>query len=140
MYIVAEVGELYDAMNLGNLKKNKDVSTIYSKKIFQDPRLAIVNANIDMVVTYICGMDIGLDQIFARCGLTNQEMNYMNMLVSEQGNFFRDHYVSVISNDYVRPIRLNSIRFIIRSLASQIPESIMVMTDDKTDNFDPPLM
>ena len=140
MYIITECGGLYDAMNLGNLKKNKDTSTIYSKKIFSDPRLAIINANIDMVVTYICGMDINLDQIFARCGLTNQEASYLSQLVSDQGDFFKSHYVTTIANDYVRPIRLNSIRFIIRSLASQIPESIAVMVDDKTTNFEPPLM
>ena len=85
-------------------------------------------------------MDISLDQIFARCGLTNQEAAYLNNLVSDQDNFFRNHYVSTIANEYVRPIRLNNIRFIIRSLASQIPESLLVMTDDKTDNFEPPLM
>lgn len=140
MYIIGEAAGLYEAMNLGSLKKNKDTSTIYSKKIFPDPRLAIINANIDMVVTYISGMDISLDQIFARCGLTNQEAAYLNNLVCDQDNFFRNHYVTTIANEYVRPIRLNNIRFIIRSLASQIPESLLVMTDDKTDNFEPPLM
>lgn len=137
MYIIANAGELYDIMGLGNLKKNKDVSTVYSKKIFPDPKLAIINANIDTVVQYISGMDITLDQIFASCGLTNQEAAYLNTIVTDSGNFFKSHYVATIANEYVRPIRLNSIRFIIRSLASVVPGSIAAMTVDSTDVIDP---
>ena len=139
--IINDANELYDAMNLGNLKKNKDTSTIYSKKVFADPKIAIINANIDMVISYICGMDISLDQIFARSGLTMQEVSYMSALVSEQDNFFRNHYVTTIANDYVRPIRLNNIRFIIRSMAgTQLPESIVNMTVDSTDIMNTPLV
>ena len=137
MYIIANAGELYDIMGLGNLKKNKDVSTVYSKKIFPDPKLAIINANIDTVVQYISGMDITLDQIFASCGLSNQEAAYLNTIVTDSGNFFKSHYVATIANEYVRPIRLNSIRFIIRSLASVVPDSIAAMTVDSTDVIDP---
>lgn len=139
-FIVNEAEAIYDSMGLANLKKNKDASTLYSKKIFPDPKLAVINANIDAVITYISGMDIPLDQIFARSGLTLQEIQYMNMIVSDQGDFYHTHYISVMNNEYVRPIRLNSIRFIIRSMASQVPESLMAMTVDKTDEVNVPLM
>lgn len=140
MFIISNAGDLYDGLNLNAMKKNKDVSTIYSKKIFPDTRLAIINANIDLVVNYVCGMDIDLYQIFSGCGLSQQEVQFLSNLVSDQGDFFKSHYVRTISDDYVRPIHLNNIRFIIRNMTSQMPESISVMTDDKTSEFQMPLV
>lgn len=137
-FIIANAASLYDAVGLSSVKKNKDTSTIYSKKIFSDPKLAVINANIDAVVNYICGIDISFEQILFTCGLSHQEATYLNELVSDQNNFFRSHYVSTITNEYVRPIRLNSIRLNIRAMASQIPESIASLTVDKTDVIETP--
>lgn len=137
-YIIQNASGLYDSIGLNNMKKNKDTSTIYSKKIFADPKLAVINANISSVVNFICGIDISFEQILFTCGLTLQEATYLNELVSDQNNFFRSHYVTTISNDYVRPIRLNSIRLHIRNMASQIPESIASLTVDKTDVIETP--
>lgn len=136
-FIVTEADSLYDAMDLGSLKKNKDTSTIYAKKVFRNPKLAIISANIDQVVNYISGMDITFPQILYKCGLTKQEADYIMTLVSDQDNFFRNHYVRTIMNDYVKPIRLNSIRFIIRNISDSSDEILAPMAVQATDVIDP---
>ena len=139
-YIVANSEAIYTAMDLGNLKKNKDTSTVYAKKIFANPSLAIISANIDAVVTYICGMDISLDQILMGSGLDKPTIDYILTLISDQGNFFRTHFVTTIMDDNVKPIHLNNIRFIIRNIAGVTSENIAQIAIPTTDIIDPPLV
>ena len=141
-YIITEADGLYDAVGLENMKKSKDSATAYFRKVFaNNPKIAVINANINTVVNYICGMDIPFDQLVIKSGLTNQEAQYILSIVSDQNDFFKNHYVTTISNEYVKPIRLNHIRFLIRSMCTQLPESLMaIAVEDSTDNFEPPLV
>ena len=139
-YIVANSEGLYAAMDLGNMKKNKDTSTVYAKKIFNNPSLAIISANIDAVVTYICGMDISLDQILMGCGLDKRIVDYILTLISDQDNFFRNHFVTTIMDENVKPIHLNNIRFIIRDIAGVTSETLAQIAIPTTDVIDPPLV
>lgn len=137
-YIVRETEAIYNALNFEELRKNKDTSTTYSKKVFKDPRLAIINANIDTVMRFLEGIDISFDQIIMSCGLTQQEAQYILSIVSDQENFYRNQYVRVMMDDNVRPIRLNSIRFIIRSIAAPGDEILGPMVVQSTEVFNPP--
>ena len=139
-YIVANADGIYMAMDLGNMKKNKDTSTVYAKKIFNNPSLAIISANIDAVVTYICGMDISLDQILMGSGLDKQVVDYILTLISDQDNFFKNHFVTTIMDENVKPIHLNNIRFIIRNIAGVTSENISQIAIPTTDIIDPPLV
>ena len=56
-FIYKERSTIYESMELSELKKNKDSSTAYGKKIYKDIKLAIINANIDKVIAEICAMD-----------------------------------------------------------------------------------
>ena len=62
-YIIKERNFLYEGLNLSELKKNKDSSTLYSKKIYKNNKIAAIHANLEKVVDYISGFDITLDQI-----------------------------------------------------------------------------
>lgn len=139
-YVVANCNALYEVMDLESFKKNKDTSTVYSKKIFSNPYLAIISANIDSVITYICGMDVTLDQILMMSGLDKPTVDYILTLISDQDNFFKNHYVSTIMDENVKPIHLNNIRFIIRNIAGVTSENIASIAIPTTDIIDPPLV
>ena len=136
-YIVKETNSIYDSMQLENIRKRKDVSTIYSRKIFENDKLAIIVANIDIVISYICGMDFSFDYIIKNCGITDVDANYILSIVSPQGDFFRDYYTKVIENEFVRPSHLNNIRFAIRNLHSIDNSTFYDLSMDSTDQIDP---
>ena len=53
-FILSEKDALYKMLELNNIKKNKDTSTLYVKKIFKDYKLGIISANLEYVVQSIC--------------------------------------------------------------------------------------
>lgn len=136
-YIIREIDSLYEAMNLGDLRKNKDTSTIYNKKIFENEKLAIAMAHIDKVVRYIEGMDFSFQYIVSNCGLNLETVNYLLSIVSPAGDFYKDHYVYLMRNDAVRPNDLNYIRFAIRNIAVPNSEVFSTLAVDSTDQIDP---
>jgi len=137
-YIVQNAETLYDALGLAESTRFRDASSSYARTVFKDPKLGVISANIDMVVNYIAGADIHLEDIIQNCGLQPQEAQYLLSIVSDgNGTFYRDHYLATIMNDYVKPIRLNSIRFIIRSIAGFNDEILAPMMLQSTDVIDP---
>lgn len=120
-YIYREKNNLYDAMGLADLKKNKDSGTIYGKKVFKDIKLAVIIANIDKVINYISVMDIDLDSIFALAP-DSVYSNYMSSIVSTEANFFKDFYVSII-NSFLRADYLTAIRLQLQQYALNDGES-----------------
>ena len=63
-YIYDNKYDLYESLKIGDLKKSKDTSTIYNKKFFKkDLRLGLIIANIEYVISSICGNDIPFEQI-----------------------------------------------------------------------------
>lgn len=136
-YIVHEADSIYDAMQLETQRKRKDTSTIYTKRVFKNDKLAIIVANIDSVITYIGGMDFDFSYIVSNSGLTMQEVNYILSLVSPQDDFFKTQYMKVMNDQFVRPVNLNNIRFIIRTLSDPDDEIYSVLANNSTDQIDP---
>lgn len=116
-YIYNEKGELYQALNLEELRKNKDTSTQYGKRVFKDIKLAIINANIDYVITNLFGIDINLANIFELVYSNNIELvKYLCSLITQQDDFYRNFYVATMQSA-MKPILLTEIRFAIQSQA-----------------------
>ena len=136
-YIVREADALFDGMELGMMRKNKDTSTVYNKRIFKNEKIAVIAANIDRVVQYICGMDFSFDYIAYNCGFTREEAEYILRIVSPASSFFTTCYVPIISNDLVRPMHLNNIRFMIRDPAEPGNETFAAISTTTTDEIDP---
>lgn len=113
-FIFREKASLYEAMSLSEYKKNKDSGTIYGKKLFKDVRLAIINANLNKVIDYISVMDIPLYNIFATNPNTFMA-NYMNSIVSTEGDFFKNFYMQTI-NSHLRADYLTAIRLLLHSM------------------------
>ena len=116
-YIYKERIGIYENMNLATFRKNKDSSTIYGKKIYKDIKLATINANIDYVVTNLCGIDISLADIMNTIYAQKELVAYLCTLISEQDDFFKNFYAYMM-NTPIKPILLTEIRFGIQALAS----------------------
>lgn len=117
-YIYRERSNIYEALRLADNKKNKDSSTIYSKKVFKDTRLALINANIDIVIQYVCSMDIPFYIIVQTIFGFNSEMSkYFTTIVSSaSNNFFNTVYFPVLNCD-IRPEVITGIRLRIHDFA-----------------------
>ena len=116
-YIYKERATIYEALNLGDLKKNKDSSTIYSKRVFKDSKLGTINANIDMVISQVCGMDFPFYSIIMTiCGANSELAKYYLSIVSANDDFFEKAYISILNSD-IRPEIITGIRFKLQEIA-----------------------
>lgn len=116
-YIYKERSSLYDVLELSEKKKNKDSSTVYGKKIYKDIKLAIINANIDMVIDQVCSMDVSFQNIIGLiCGNNSELKRYFITLVSASQDFFQKAYVSILNSD-IRVDIITNIRFKLQEIA-----------------------
>ena len=133
-FIYRERSSLYDSLDLANLKKNKDSSTVYGKKIYKDIKLAVINANIDMVITAVCGMDIQFYNIISTiCGANSELKKYILSIVSSNSEFFRTAYVPVLNSD-IRPDVITAIRFKLQEIAISHDQTMGVSDIIPSDN------
>lgn len=131
-YIYRERNSLYESLGLSEVKKNKDSSTIYGKKIFKDIKLAIINANIDMVVGQIGSFDIPLTYIFNTAIQDKLVANYMCNLVSENTDFFKISYVRILLTN-IRPAYITSIRFKLQEFSTGLESDAEPVVEEKTE-------
>lgn len=123
-YIYKERASIYDSLGLADKKKNKDSSTIYGKKIYKDIKLAVINANIDMVVSEICSVDIPFTSIISLIYGNNSELKrYIISIVSADSDFMDNVYVPVM-NSFIRPDIITSIRFKLQEIAMAHDQAI----------------
>lgn len=116
-FIYRERSSLYDSLGLADMKKNKDSSTIYGKKIYKDIKLAIINANIDMVIREVCAMEFPFHAIISLiCGNTSEFKKYILTIVSADNTFFQNAYVTALNSD-IRAELITAIRIKLQKLA-----------------------
>lgn len=109
-YIYKERSGIYDSMGLSELKKNKDSSTIYGKRMYKDIKIAVINANITKVVLNICdGMDFDFAS-FITTSLDDKNLSkYIVSIVSSDSGFFTDYISNIIKThlaEYITDIKL----------------------------------
>lgn len=114
-YIFKEKNSLYDSLNLSNLKKNKDSSTLYTKRLYKNPKLAIINANLDYVINNICTFDISFELLINTIYQDKNLAKFLLNTISPIGDFFKESYVSLLHSEY-RNIILTSIKMQLHSL------------------------
>lgn len=116
-FIYKERGSLYESLGLSAMKKNKDSSTIYGKKIYKDIKLAVINANIDMVVSNVAEMDIPFYAVISMIYGNNSDMKrYVMSIISANEDFFKSAYIPVLNSD-IRPEVITAIRFKLQEIA-----------------------
>lgn len=88
-YIYTNRDQIYDCMGLDAFKKNKDSSTQYGKKVFNDPKVAIISANIMGVVKNLKGFDITVENILS---IIYGNVNIVNMMSGILNNIPTDFF------------------------------------------------
>lgn len=115
-YIFREKDGLYDSMGLSDMRKSKDASTIYGKKVYKDIKLAVINTNIDAVINFISAADINLPQIFGMVYHQPELVYKMCSTVVAQTDFYKEFYIQLLQSP-IRPIILTEIRLSLQNMA-----------------------
>lgn len=113
-YIIKEKNVLYDVLQLNDLKKSKDTSTIYNKKMYKNAKLAIINANLEYVLTCLCGFDITFNIILNTIYQDKNMIKFIEGLVAPRVDFFKSIYATML-NSNAGPIILTNIRLAIQN-------------------------
>ena len=109
-FIVNNKDSLYNALNLDTLKKNKDSSVMYGKKLYYDQKYIIISSNIEKVIKYIATLDIKLLNIFQSTYVNPEVVMFLDNAFADRGNFFVNYYCYIINKPELLPIVITNIR------------------------------
>lgn len=115
-FILSEKNSLYDSLHLENFRKNKDSSTMYNKKMYKNPKLAVIVSNLEYVLDSICCFDIPFETIISN---VYQDKNIIQLLLSSINpiyDFFKLYYALLFKSN-IRPVLITNIRFNLQRLA-----------------------
>lgn len=113
-FILREKKQLYDRLD-PELKKNKDSSSVYSKKIYTDNVIAAIHANIMHVIADITTFDISLNDILnvRYFGTEENTAYHISHIVSDNGNFY-DYIRCYANNEYAADV-INNVKMALQS-------------------------
>ena len=123
-FIIKEKNSIYDSIGLADMKKNKDISTVYSKKIYKNTKLAIINANLEYVVDNICAYDISLNTILSNIYFDKNIVKHIESVIIPIYDFFKTVYVPVVQSE-IKSLLLTNIRFQIQRMSNDTIESVV---------------
>ena len=109
-YIIQEKNAIYSYFNLDALKKNKDSSTIYGRKTYKDPKLAIINANLLSILDNMQAFDISFENI---CSFVYPDKSIVDLIcqnISPTIDFYKTYYCEIVRNPDIKPLFITSIR------------------------------
>lgn len=117
-YITKEKNNIFDSLQMQELRKNKDSSALYSKKVYDNSsKLAVIHANMEYVLTNLLGFDISFEDIISI--LYNDNKPVANLILScicDTGDFYKNFYVRFVSTHL--PEMITAIRL---QLPSNVP-------------------
>lgn len=109
-YIYREKTNLYNYFNLDYMKKNKDSATLYGKKVYEDPKIAVINANLVYILDQMQAFDISFNDI---CTVLYPDPNVVNMLTTNfvpQVDFYKTFYCEPFRNPNLAAMFITAIR------------------------------
>ena len=119
-FIINNKDSLYSALNLDSIKKNKDSSLMYGKKVYADQKYILISANIEKVIKYISTLDIRLVNIFQSTYTNPEIVMFLDNAFADRGNFFNTYYCSIINHPEDLPIVITNIRLQLQRLVGNI--------------------
>lgn len=98
-YLIADRDALDNNMGLSQMRRENDTVYSYSKKIFKDPKLAAIHADLEYVIDQIGTFDIPFSSVVSYTYMSKPAIaNFISSNVYDTQNFFRDQYESYIAN------------------------------------------
>ena len=122
-FIVNNKDSLYNILTPDELKKNRDSSTAYSKRVYADPKYAAISANIPKIINYISSLDIRLYNIFQSVYVDIALVQFLDNAFADKGNFFKDFYCAAINNIEIMPVIIINIRLALQRIVGDISVS-----------------
>jgi len=122
-FIINNKDTLYNILTQEDLKKNKDSSSAYGKRVYVDPKYIAISANIPRIINYISTFDIQLNNIFLSTYVDFNIVQFLDNAFADNGNFFKDYYCSVVNNIEMAPIIIINIRLALQRLVGDISAS-----------------
>ena len=117
-YIIKEYNNLYNCLQLDRFKKEKDADTLYNKKIYKNPKMGLIAANIDYVGSNIQVFDIDFETFLKFSVPVKQYGDLLLAIIIPRGDFFKDVIVSSFNkNNNIRSLLLMDIKTNIQSLS-----------------------
>ena len=119
-YLIREKDSIYNALGLASIKKNESYLS-YSMQLFASEKLGMIHGNIRRVLEEIQTFDIDLYSILELCYEPNIA-RYINSIISDRGNFFRDQYLLYIVDSDYGPQLQQQIRLSIQSCGRDLQD------------------
>ena len=103
-FIIKEQDQIYKSLNLDQFKKDKDVTTLYNKRVYSNPAIAIMCSHMDLVLKYILGFNFDFDYILNF--IYNNNIGIMSIFqnVVMDYDFYKQIYGGIISNPNIFPL------------------------------------
>ena len=138
-FIVNNKDTVYNILTPEDIKKNKDSSSAYSKRVYADNKYIAISSNIPKIINYISTFDIRLSNIFQSVYVDYNLVQFLDNAFADKGNFFRDYYCSAVNNIELSPVIITNIRLALQRIvgdisASHIDELISSSPDVAEDN------
>lgn len=134
-YILKEKNNIYEVLNFASFRRNKDSSTIYSKKVYKNTRLGVICANLDSVIDNISVFDIDFHTYITTVyGYNDRNIaKHIETVLRPINDFFKDHIVSCFQTG-MRPVLVTSIRLKLQELTAENDLNINTITREEQDD------
>lgn len=98
-YLIEDRVALDASLALSQMRRENDVVYSYSKRLFKDPKIAAIHANLEYVIDQIDTFDISLRDVINYVYIGRPEIAaFISSNIADTQNFFKNHYESYLSN------------------------------------------
>ena len=119
-FICREKDSLYEALNFEDVKRSKDVSTVYNKRMYSDEKIAVISANLNTAIGFINNKDFTMEEILET--IYNPDIvalfsEYVNPTI----DFYQSTFVPLINNELIYPLAATQIKLDLQRMNSNNP-------------------
>ena len=115
-FIINNKESLYTALINDGFKKMRDISSNYSRRVYIDQKIVLITAGMNKVLNYIGEMDVKLVNIFQSTYIDPKVVQFLDNAFSDNANFFKDQYMSVLNNPEISPIIITDIKISLQKI------------------------
>ena len=132
-FIMKEKNNIYDSFGLADMKRSKDSSSSYSRKIYKggNQKISIIHANLDTVISQMSAFDIDLPTIIENVYAGNKPIiKLLQSVLSDNGDFYHQFYTGAMNSIY-RAELITDIRLLLQPVpTTNIGEYLEVDSDE----------
>ena len=121
-FLIAERDSLDSAFGITGLRRENDVVYSYSKRLFKDPKIAAIHANLEYVITNMSDINISLYNILVYAYSNNVSISsYIYGLVKDDtGTFFKTQYGSYVTNSKMSADIITQIKMNLQTMGAEV--------------------